>query len=182
MSKTHDLSIQQQARRVLLTSLGSTAMFGALVAHPRRARAAVAPATPAPDFTLRSADGGNLRLAELRGRVVLVNFWATWCGPCKIEMPHLNRIYEKYRSAGFVLLGVNIDEDPKQATALATRMGLKFPVLFDTDKAVSRRYALDSMPGTVLIDRDGTVRHVHKGYREGVEATYEAQIRTLVKE
>jgi peroxiredoxin len=176
-----DLSIQHHARRVLLTSLGATAMFGALVAT-KSARAAVAPSMPAPDFTLRSAAGGNLRLAELRGRVVLVNFWATWCGPCKIEMPHLNRIYEKYASAGFVLLGVNIDEDPKQALALATRMGLKFPVLFDTDKAVSRRYALDSMPGTVLIDRDGKVRHVHKGYRDGVEATYEAQVRALVKE
>ncbi|MBL8323914.1 MAG: TlpA family protein disulfide reductase [Rubrivivax sp.] len=182
MSHTiRDDSIQQHARRVLLTSLGAAALFGSL-AVARRARAAVAPSMPAPDFTLKSAEGGNLRLAELRGRVVLVNFWATWCGPCKIEMPHLNRIYEKYKSAGFVLLGVNIDEDPRQAAALATRMGLKFPVLFDTDKAVSRRYALDSMPGTVLIDRDGKVRHVHKGYREGVEATYDAQVRALVKE
>jgi len=181
MDRTQDLSIRRQARRVLLTSLGASALFGSLVA-PRRVRAAVAPSMPAPDFTLRSAEGGNLRLGEMRGRVVLVNFWATWCGPCKVEMPHLNRIYEKYRSAGFVLLGVNIDDDPRQASALATRMGLKFPVLFDTDKAVTRRYALDSMPGTVLIDRDGKVRHVHKGYREGVEATYDAQIRALVKE
>jgi len=181
MDRTQDLSIRRQARRVLLTSLGASALFGSLVA-PRRVRAAVAPSMPAPDFTLRSAEGGNLRLAEMRGRVVLVNFWATWCGPCKVEMPHLNRLYEKYRSAGFVLLGVNIDDDPRQASALATRMGLKFPVLFDTDKAVTRRYALDSMPGTVLIDRDGKVRHVHKGYREGVEATYDAQIRALVKE
>ena len=182
MDKAQDLSIRHHGRRVLLASLGASALFGALLATASRARAAVAPSMPAPDFTLRSAEGGNLRLAEMRGRVVLVNFWATWCGPCKVEMPHLNRIYEKYRSAGFVLLGVNIDEDPRQAVALATRMGLKFPVLLDTDKAVSRRYALDSMPGTVIIDRDGKVRHVHKGYREGVEATYDAQIRALVKE
>jgi peroxiredoxin len=182
MSRSDDLSIRMEARRVLLTSLGATALFGSLLGAASQARAAVAASTPAPDFTLRSAEGGNLRLAELRGRVVLVNFWATWCGPCKVEMPHLNRIYEKYRSAGFVLLGINIDEDPKQALALATRMGLRFPVLLDTDKSVSRRYALDSMPATVLIDRDGTVRHVHRGYRDGVEATYEAQIRALVKE
>ena len=181
MKTVNDLSIQMSARRVLLTSLGASALFGALVASPR-ARAALAPSMPAPDFTLKNAEGGNLRLGELKGRVVLVNFWATWCGPCKIEMPHLNRIYEKYKSAGFVLLGVNIDEDPKQAVALATRMGLKFPVLLDTDKSVSRRYALDSMPGTVLIDRDGKVRHVHRGYRDGVEETYDAQIRALVKE
>jgi peroxiredoxin len=183
MSSKQDPSIRLQARRQLLMSLGGSVLFGAaLVAASRRAHAAVAPSMPAPDFTLKSAEGGNLRLAEQRGRVVLVNFWATWCGPCKVEMPHLNRLYEKYKSAGFVLLGINIDEDPRLATALATRLGLKFPVLFDTDKAVSRRYALDSMPGTVLIDRDGKVRHVHRGYREGVEETYEAQVRALVKE
>lgn len=186
-AQAHALRTNRQGeRRRLLAQLAhagaAVAALGALAAAAPRAQAGVTPSAPAPDFTLRSAEGGNLRLAELRGRVVLVNFWATWCGPCKIEMPHLNRLYEKYKSAGFVLLGVNIDEDPKQALALATRLGLRFPVLFDSDKAVSRRYALDSMPGTVLIDRDGKVRHVHKGYREGVEATYEAQVRALVKE
>ena len=65
---------------------------------------AVAPATAAPDFTLRTMGGPNLRLQEQRGRVVLINFWATWCGPCRQEMPHLNRLYEKYRASGFVLL------------------------------------------------------------------------------
>ena len=159
-----------------------TVLAAALAGLAAPAAAALAAAMLAPDFTLRSSEGGNLRLAEQRGRVVLVNFWASWCGPCKIEMPHLNRLYEKYRSAGFVLLAVNIDEDPRQAVALATRLGLRFPVLFDTNKAVSKLYALDSMPATVLIDRDGRVRHVHRGYRDGVEATYERQIRELVKE
>jgi len=143
---------------------------------------AIAPAALAPDFTLRSADGQNMRLQEQRGHVVLVNFWASWCGPCKQEMPHLNRLYEKYRASGFVLLGVNIDEDPRQAAASAQRMGLKFPVLLDGDKRVSRQYELSSMPSTVLIDRDGRVRHVHLGYRDGLEDTYEKQIRELVKE
>jgi peroxiredoxin len=146
------------------------------------AAAALAPASAAPDFTLRSAEGRNLRLAEQRGRVVLVNFWATWCGPCKVEMPHLVKLYEKYKGAGFVLLGVNVDEDPKAAVALATRLGVTFPVLFDAEKTVSRLYALDSMPATVLIDRDGRVRHLHRGYRDGMEATYERQVRELVKE
>jgi peroxiredoxin len=146
------------------------------------ATAAVAPQAPAPDFTLRSLEGRNLRLAEQRGQVVLVNFWATWCGPCKQEMPHLNRLYDKYRSAGFVLLGVNVDEDPKQAAGVASRLGVRFPVLFDADKLVSRLYDLQSMPATVLIDRDGRVRYLHRGYREGVEEAYERQIRELVKE
>ena len=146
------------------------------------AAATVTPQTPAPDFTLKSADGRNLRLQEQRGQVVLVNFWATWCGPCRQEMPHLNRLYDKYRGSGFTLLAVNIDDDPRTAINTAAKMGLRFPVLLDTDKAVSKRYDLGSMPATVLIDRDGKVRFVHRGYREGMELSYEQQIRDLVKE
>ena len=146
------------------------------------AQAAVAPQSAAPDFTLRSLEGRNLRLAEQRGQVVLVNFWATWCGPCKQEMPHLNRLYDKYRSAGFQLLSINVDEDPRQAGSAAAKFGVHFPVLLDGDKTVSKLYELQSMPSTVLIDRDGRVRYLHRGYREGLEAAYERQIRELVKE
>ena len=153
-----------------------------LLALASAAQAAVAPQATAPDFTLRSLDGRNLRLAEQRGQVVLVNFWATWCGPCKQEMPHLNRLYDKYRSSGFVLLGVNVDEDMRQASGTAAKFGLHFPVLLDADKSVVKLYDLNSMPATVLIDRDGKVRYLHRGYREGLEAAYEQQIRELVKE
>ena len=144
--------------------------------------APVAPLSPAPDFTLRTIDGKNLRLQEMRGRVVLVNFWATWCGPCRQEMPHLNRLYEKYRASGFVMLGVNIDEDANNAMGVANKLGLKFPVLLDTDKKVSRLYDLSTMPSTVVIDRDGRVRYVHRGYRDGYEENYDKQILQLVKE
>ena len=146
------------------------------------ASAAVQLSSNAPDFTLKSASGANLRLQEQRGQVVLVNFWATWCGPCRQEMPHLNRIYDKYKSAGFVLLGVNIDDDPRAAADLAAKLGVKFPVLLDSDKKVSRAYDLSAMPATLLIDRDGRVRHIHRGYRDGVEKTYEEQVRNLLKE
>jgi peroxiredoxin len=146
------------------------------------ASAALAPKAPAPDFTLRVLGGHNLRLAEQRGKVVLVNFWATWCGPCKQEMPQLNRLYDKYRDSGFVLLGVNVDDDSRHAASVAAQLGLHFPVLFDADKSVSRLYQLQSMPTTVLIDRDGRVRYLHDGYQDGVEATYERQVRALVIE
>jgi peroxiredoxin len=159
------------------------AVLGAALAiGPTLSAQAIAPTGFAPDFTLRAADGKNLRLQEQRGQVVLVNFWATWCGPCKQEMPHLNRLYEKYRASGFVLLAVNIDEDPRLAVGTAQRMGLKFPVLLAGDKKVSKLYDLSSMPSTVMIDRDGRVRHIHLGYREGLEDLYEKQIRELVKE
>jgi peroxiredoxin len=143
---------------------------------------AVAPATAAPDFTLRTMGGPNLRLQEQRGRVVLINFWATWCGPCRQEMPHLNRLYEKYRASGFVLLGVNVDDDKRNAVDVAAKLGLKFPVLLDTDKKVSRLYELSTMPSTVLIDRDGRVKYLHRGYVSGYEETYDKQIRELLKE
>ena len=145
------------------------------------ASSAIAPATTAPDFTLHAMGGANLRLKEQRGRVVMVNFWATWCAPCRQEMPHLNRLYEKYRASGFVLLGVNVDDDTRNAAELATKLGLKFPVLLDTDKGVSKLYDLSTMPSTVLIDRDGKVRYVHRGYLTGYEDTYDKQIRELLK-
>ena len=157
--------------------LGIAFAAGAGLAVP-----AVVPSGPAPDFTLRSMNGPNLRLQEQRGQVVLVNFWATWCGPCRQEIPHLNRLYDKYRASGFVLLGVNIDEDARAAADLAAKLGVKFPVLLDTDKKVSRLYDMSAMPATVVIDKDGRVRYIHRGYRDGFEQTYDQQIRGLLKE
>ena len=117
-------------------------------------QAVVTPQAAAPDFTLKSAEGRNLRLQEQRGQVVLVNFWASWCGPCKQEMPHLSRLYDKYRSSGFTLLAVNIDDDARHGAATAAKWGLKFPVLLDAEKNVTRLYDLGAMPSTVLTWRD----------------------------
>lgn len=155
---------------------------GLLLALAATLASAAVPDSPAPDFTLRSLGGPNLRLQEQRGRVVMVNFWATWCGPCREEMPQLDRLYQRYHKAGFVLLGVNVDDDSRNAATVATKLGVSFPLLLDTDKTVSKLYDLKSMPSTVLIDRDGRVRYVHRGYHEGFEATYEQQIRALLKE
>lgn len=146
------------------------------------ASAAIPMGQPAPDFTLRTLDGPNLRLNEQRGKVVLVNFWASWCAPCRKEMPHLNRLAEKYKSSGFTLLGVNVDDNLRNATEAASKFGVKFPVLLDTDKRVSKQYDLNSMPSTVLIDRNGRVRFLHRGYQDGYENDYEKQIRELLKE
>lgn len=145
------------------------------------AAATVQAAMPAPDFTLRAMKGPNTRLQELRGRVVLLNFWATWCGPCRQEMPHLNRLHDKYRSAGLVLLGINVDDDPGNAATVAAKLGIQFPILLDADKKVSDLYDLQAMPSTYLIDRDGKVRYVHRGYLNGYEDLYDKQIRELLK-
>jgi peroxiredoxin len=155
---------------------------GLLALLPFGPRAAVQADAVAPDFTLRTLSGPPVRLGEQRGRVVLVNFWASWCGPCRQEMPQLNRLHEAYRGAGLMLLGVNVDDDPRRAADVARRQGIRFPVLLDTDKAVVRRWDMGSMPATVLIDRDGRVRHLHRGWHDGLDATYERQIRALIKE
>jgi peroxiredoxin len=173
MSFTVPTTVQRATRALLAAALCAAAGL---------ASANVPTGALAPDFTLRTMNGPNLRLHEQRGQVVLVNFWATWCGPCRQEMPHLNRLHDKYRASGFVLLGVNIDDDPRAAAELATRLGVKFPVLLDTDKKVSRQYDMNAMPATLVIDRDGKVRHIHRGYRDGYEQTYEQQIRALLKE
>lgn len=135
----------------------------------------------APDFTLRSSTGKNLKLSEYRGQVVMINFWATWCAPCRQEMPHLNRLYEQYRKAGFMLLGVNIDDNPRAAEAMAAHLKIRFPVLYDTGKQVSKRYDVDAMPSTVIVDRDGKVQYIHRGYRSGTEQIYETKVREILK-
>ena len=137
---------------------------------------------PAPDFALKSSSGENLRLSEYRGDVVMINFWATWCGPCRQEMPLLDELYTRYQRVGFNLLGVNIDDDSRRAMKMIDELGVNFPVLFDARKEVSKLYEVEAMPVTVLVDREGTVRHVHHGYKPGYEEKYLDQIRSLLRE
>jgi peroxiredoxin len=137
---------------------------------------------PAPDFALKSSTGENLRLSEYRGDVVMINFWATWCGPCRQEMPLLDELYNRYERVGFNLLGVNIDDDSRRAMQMAEELGIDFPVLFDAAKEVSRLYEVEAMPVTVIVDREGTVRYVHHGYKPGYEDKYLDQIRSLLRE
>jgi peroxiredoxin len=136
----------------------------------------------APDFALKSSSGDNVRLSEYRGDVVMVNFWATWCGPCRQEMPLLDELYSRYERVGFSLLGVNIDDDSRKAMNMVSELGVSFPVLFDARKEVSKLYKVEAMPVTVLIDREGTVRYVHHGYKPGYEDKYLDQIRSLLRE
>jgi peroxiredoxin len=136
----------------------------------------------APDFVLKSASGANMRLSEYRGNVVMINFWATWCGPCRQEMPLLDDLYSRYERVGFSLLGVNIDDDSSRAMEMAEELGVSFPVLFDERKEVSKLYQVEAMPVTVLVDREGKVRHVHLGYKPGYEEKYLTEIRSLLRE
>jgi len=143
---------------------------------------AMAATAPAPDFALKSDSGENLRLSELRGEVVLINFWASWCGPCRQEMPILSELHEQYQDMGFTVLGVNVEENSADARKLLKDMPVSFPVLFDNDSKVSKQYDVVAMPSTVLVDRDGNVRYLHRGYNPGEEAIYVEKVRDLIRE
>ncbi|MDX1453544.1 MAG: TlpA disulfide reductase family protein [Oleiphilaceae bacterium] len=136
----------------------------------------------APDFTLKSKSGENIRLEDLRGTVVMLNFWASWCGPCRQEMPHMNDIFKKYEKFGFTVLAVSVDENPEDANRFLDAVPVDFPILYDTDSRVSQLYGVDAMPTTVMIDRNGNMRYLHRGYKPGYEKDYKKQVKKLIRE
>lgn len=136
----------------------------------------------APNFTLTSRTGEPVSLADLQGEVVMVNFWATWCGPCRQEMPHLEALHQRYSDLGFTLLGVNVEEDSSLSDKFLAETPVSFPILFDPQNQVSQLYDVVAMPSTVMIDRSGNMRYIHHGYKPGYENDYQTQIRALLRE
>ena len=136
----------------------------------------------APDFTLKSTNGENLRLSEFHGQVVLINFWARWAGDSRREIPALERIHATYARAGLVVLGISVEADARRAGEFAASMHMPYPVLIDTDPALGHEYQIEKMPMTVLIDRSGIVRYIHVGFESADEAVYVNQIRALLRE
>jgi len=113
------------------------------------------PGEVAPDFTLRDTAGNVRRLSEFRGKVVLLNFWASWCGPCVSELPSLQRLAGRLAERGFVVLGVGVDDDVESLVQFQKVYGLSYPTLVDPDGAVKRTYKLTGVPESFFIDRDG---------------------------
>jgi len=137
---------------------------------------------PAPAFTLASRAGQDVSLAQYKGNVVMINFWASWCGPCRQEMPLLESIYKKYNKMGFTLIGVNVEPDSNAANEWLKATPVSFPILYDRDSKVSKLYDVAGMPSTVIIDRSGKLRVLHRGYKAGDENEYLDSIRTLIRE
>ena len=118
---------------------------------------------PAPDFTLPGLDGSNVALSALKGQVALINIWATWCPPCRAEMPTIQAAYEQYHDQGFTVLAVNLQEDPRTVAAFMREYKLTFPALLDLDGQVSRTYQALSLPSSFFVDRKGVIRAVYRG-------------------
>jgi len=133
----------------------------------------------APDFTLETREGETVSLSDLRGQVVLLNFWATWCPPCRAEMPAIQKVYDQYADQGFTVLAVDVGEGDAQVAAFADERGLSFPILMDRDGAISTRYQVRAMPSTFFIDREGVIREVTLGGPMS-EAFIESQVTGLL--
>lgn len=137
----------------------------------------------APGFSLPLRGGtAPLGLDKLHGQVVMVNFWASWCGPCRAEFPLLDQMYKKYKGLGFTMLGVNVEPETKDAEGFIAKTPVTFPIVFDKDSTVSKLYHVEGMPSTVLIDRNGILRWVHRGYKAGDENEYLDHLRALLRE
>lgn len=139
-------------------------------------------ARAAPDFTLHAVAGGNVRLSEHRGQVVVVSFWSSGCGTCRSQLDALNRSLTTYHSAGLEVYGVGLDDVPARAAEYARGIPVAFPMLLDPDKAVGRAYEVDNLPMTVLIDRGGTVRNVLRDFSAKSDDIYLQQLRVLLNE
>jgi peroxiredoxin len=139
-------------------------------------------APSAPEFKLANRAGGELALSGLRGQVVMINFWASWCGPCRQEFPALDEMYRKYKPMGFAMVGINVESEKADAERFLSARPVSFPILFDPDNRVSGSYGVSAMPTTVLVDRKGHIRWLHRAYKPGDEAEYIAQIRAMLRE
>lgn len=164
-------------RVTLFLAGGLAAMAAALAAAPYALLGEAAP-----DFALHAVAGPNVRLSEHRGEVVVLSFWGSRCNACRAQLNALDESLKTYRSVGLTVLGVGVDDDPARALEFAKSQSVDFPMLLDPKKTVSRQYQVDNLPMTVLIDRSGIVRHVHRDYSSKEDALYRQELRALLNE
>ena len=140
--------------------------------------------SPAPAFNGKTPDGEVIKLADYKGKVVLLDFWASWCGPCREEMPFLIQLHEKVRKNGFTVIGVNVDTEVEKAEGFLNQLGQRpsFPVVFDPEGKIPPLYAVSGMPTTVLIDKHGVIRFRHTGFKEADKEKLVEEVKTLLQE
>lgn len=164
-------------RRTLLALLGASALSLA-IALPALA---VNRGSRAPEIGLEDQNGNPVRLSALRNKVVLVDFWASWCGPCREEMPVLERFHQEYADDGLVIVGVNIDREQGNMRRFLRRTPVSFRIVHDGSHQVADRYQPPRMPSSYLIDKRGVIRYVHAGFRSGDADAMEREIQQLLR-
>ncbi|MCM0613373.1 TlpA family protein disulfide reductase [Marinobacter sediminum] len=135
---------------------------------------------PAPELNLPTRNG-QISLSDMRGKVVLLDFWASWCGPCRQSFPWMNDMQAKYRNQGFEVVAVNLDQDPGAAAAFLEKIPADFTVAYDPDGETPQAYEVMGMPSAYLIDRNGFIHSQHIGFHNDRKDKYEADIRSLLR-
>lgn len=137
---------------------------------------------PAPDLVARDASGENVRISEHRGEVVVVSFWSGSCNTCRNQLEALDRIAKTYKSAGLVVVGVNLDDNLARAEKFARAQSVQFPLLVSTPRSTGRDFEVDRLPMVVFVDRAGVLRVAHREFKSRDEDTYVRELRTLLDE
>jgi len=140
------------------------------------------PAPDAPAVELRGPEGETVRLADFKGKVVLVDFWASWCAPCQASFPMLDRLYRQRHSDGLEVLAINVDEERQAAEAFLAKRPHAMPVFFDPKGHAPEAFRVEGMPSSYLLDRRGRIRFKHVGYTSSVGAAYEREVDALLAE
>ncbi len=164
----------KRATIVLLLSF----LFLIITDCERRERIAII-GSKAPDFTLTDLDGNKVGLSQYRGKVIVIDFWATWCPPCKDSIPFLESLYQRYKEKGLVVIGVSFDEDVELVKRFKERYIMTYPVLMGEDR-IKNNYGLIAIPEMFIIGRDGVLRYHHLGFNESVPDEVEKQIKGLL--
>lgn len=153
-----------------------------LLALAAPAAHALEPGQSAPALAAPRANGEPLRLEDLRGRVVYLDFWASWCPPCRQAMPEYEKLWRELEPQGFSVIGVNLDSERALALRALQQAAVSFPILFDPQATWPRQFDLPAMPSAYLIDRRGVVRHVHAGFRSADVPALRQRIHALLQE
>ena len=153
----------------------------ALVATPALAFA-IEVGEPTPNFNLPDIHSGQkVSLAGLKGKVVVVDFWASWCAPCKEEMPVLESLYKRFKDSGLVIVGVSVDNELANAKKFVGALKVSFPIVHDAGHAVADKFKPPRMPTSIVIDKAGKIRFIHAGFRKEDGKKLEAEVRELLK-
>lgn len=162
---------------IIALSAGALHLIKSQVAKPTGSSVEIIPGATLPDFTLNRLEGGKIKASELKSRVLLVNFWATWCEACMVEMPSIIKLRNKFKERGFEVAGVNLDENPAAVAPKAIKqLGINFPVFTDPDSDLADLFSVHAIPLTVILDKDRKVLFVEPGERDWMETDIQAKI------